>query len=69
MLKTETVFVNGPDGIETIANLFTDDGSHRSWVFKSLSLQLKLKTVSIENISMRAFKKKEACQPEMTKKR
>jgi hypothetical protein len=37
-------------------------------VLKSLSSQLKLKTVSVENISTRAFKKKEASQPEMTKR-
>ncbi len=67
MLKTATVIVNGPDGNETRAILFADDGSHRSWVLKSLSSQLKLKTVAVENISTRLFKKNEASQPEMTK--
>jgi len=67
MLKTATVIVSGPDGNETRAILFADDGSHRSWVLKSLSSQLKLKTVAVENISTRVFKKKEASQPEMTK--
>ncbi|XP_045028012.1 uncharacterized protein LOC116935628 [Daphnia magna] len=67
MLKTATVIVNGPDGSETRAILFADDGSHRSWVLKSLSSQLKLKTVAVENISTRVFKKNEASQPEMTK--
>ncbi len=67
MLKTATVIVSGPDGTESRAILFADDGSHRSWVLKSLSSQLKLKTVAVENISTRVFKKKEASQPEMTK--
>ncbi|KZS04138.1 Uncharacterized protein APZ42_032965 [Daphnia magna] len=55
------------NGSETRAILFADDGSHRSWVLKSLISPLKLKTVAVENISTRVFKKKEASQPEMTK--
>jgi len=67
MFKTATVIVSGPDGDETRAILFADDGSHRSWVLKALSSQLKLKTVAVENISTRVFKKKEPSKPEMTK--
>jgi hypothetical protein len=67
MLKTVTVIISGQDGNETRAILFADDGSHRSWVLKSLSSQLNSKTVAVENISTRVFKKKEASEPKMTK--
>jgi hypothetical protein len=67
MLKTVTVIISGQDGNKIRAILFADDGSHRSWVLKSLSSQLNSKTVAVENISTRVFKKKEASEPEMTK--
>jgi hypothetical protein len=67
MLKTATVIISGQNGNETRAILFADDGSHRSWVLKSLSSQLNMKTVAVENISTRVFKKKEPSKPEMTK--
>jgi hypothetical protein len=61
------IWVSGQNGNETIAILFADDGSHHSWVLKSLSSQLNLKTVAVEKISTRVFKKKEPSKPEMTK--
>ncbi|KZS06622.1 Uncharacterized protein APZ42_029869 [Daphnia magna] len=46
------------NGKETMAILFIDDGSHRSWVTRSISKSLNLKIVAVENIGTRVFKQR-----------
>ncbi|KAI9565063.1 Pao retrotransposon peptidase family protein [Daphnia sinensis] len=58
MVKTATVRVVGPNGKETRAILFIDDGSHRSWVTRSISKLLNLRVVAEENIGTRVFKQR-----------
>ncbi|KZS07327.1 Uncharacterized protein APZ42_028968 [Daphnia magna] len=58
VVKTATVMVVGPDGKETRAILFIDDGSHRSWVTRSISKLLNLKVVAVDNIGTRIFKQR-----------
>jgi hypothetical protein len=65
-VKTATVIVVGPNGEETRAILFVDDGSHRSWVTKEISRRLNLTVVAVENIATRVFKKKEVNPAEIT---
>lgn len=59
VVKTATVLVVGLNGKETRAILFVDDGSHRSWVTRSISKFMKLKNVAVENFGTRVFKQRE----------
>jgi hypothetical protein len=65
-VKTATVIVVGPNGEETRAILFVDDGSHRSWMTKEISRRLNLIIVAVKNVATRVFKKKEINPAEIT---
>ncbi|XP_057381572.1 uncharacterized protein LOC130704107 [Daphnia carinata] len=66
VVKTATVNVVGPNGKQTRAILFIDDGSHRSWVTRSISKLLDLKVVAVENIGTRVFKQRKPNPVEKT---
>jgi hypothetical protein len=65
MLKTALVFVIVPDGREKKTILFADKGSHRTWVLKSISEDLKLERKQIESLSVRVFQQEEKSPPEL----
>jgi len=60
ILKTATVYILGPNGNQTRAILFLDEGSHRTWIKRQISRNLKLKVIEIEQIATRGFRQTKA---------